>query len=293
LSDIGFSGCLVGWESLVRDAGVTTLNKISRLALDLPDREYPDKNQKLGAIIRSFAEAEAADHLDAESAFPALASVLSQVLHDDAFSLTKTLADLHGPSIMTMSRTTDAATRARINQALHIEYGGIKKRSPAPGDVFAFPLKSKRQRGGLPPLELEKFVPEQFFDSNKWKARTDEQRKTVLEGVRLILVEITPPCDHANLKKLVWHRYVLGVELNSEAAACLNKKADYLKHLPVFAESTGATLTISLNSRATASVPPGDIAAIGKRLYRLRTQLLSDIIRWVSGQQSRLGYLEL
>lgn len=293
LSDIGFAGCLMAWESLVRDASVATLSKISGLAGNLPDHaDYPDQDRKLGAIIRSFAQAEAADHIDSESAFPALASVLSEVLYDEAFALTESLSPHHGPSIMTMAGLSNEATRIQINQALHVEYGGVRNRTPAPGDVFVFPTKGKRNRGGLPILDFDEFVPDQFFEPGKWKNCSAEQRSALLAGSRLILVEITPPCDHASRKKLVWHRYVLGVEVNDVAAKYL-KKADYLKTLPTFSGNQGTAITISLNSRATASVQPSAIDQIGRRLYRLRSALLSEVIRWVSGQQSRLGYLEL
>lgn len=293
LSEVGFAGCLIGWESLIRDAGIATVNRINKLAFSLPDEGYRDRNQKLGAIIRSFAEAEAADHINLDSAFPALASVLAHVLHDDAFSMTKPLATHHGPSIMEMARTTDSGTRAKIHQALHVEYGGLNNRGPAPGDVFVYPVKNKTKRGGLPILDFSDFIPEQFFELSKWSKLDEEAKKPIIAATRIILVEITPPCDHANLKKLVWHRYVLGIESNQLAASYLKKKADYLHQLPSFSSPSGDELTIILNSRATASVPPAEANALGKRLYRLRAQMLSEIIRWVSGQQARLGYIQL
>jgi CheY-like chemotaxis protein len=292
LSNLGIAGCLIDWESLVREASSATLNTVSKLASDLPDHvNHSNREQKLGAVIRAFSEAEAADHLTNESAFPALSTVLIQVLNDEVTSILPKSLATHGVAIMAMGKIQSPEWGSRVHRALHIEYGGIK-RMHAPGDVFAFPAYAKIKRGGLPKLKLDVFLAEQFFDLKKWQNMAQTDKDPIINDSRLILAEITPPCDHATLKKLLWHRYVLGVELGPAAIKSLIK-ADYLLRLPKFVSMENKAFTLVLNSRATVTIPPDSANELGARLYRLRSQLFADVIRWVSAQQARLGYVTI
>lgn len=291
LSDLGVAGSLIGWESLIRQAGVSTLDTVLRLADGLPtDASHDNREKKLGAVIRSFSEAEAADHLDEETAFPALSSVLVQVLHDEVTSIIPHQSVAHGQKIVGMGKANAPDWGAKIHKALHVEYGKGKK-IHAPGEVFAFPSYGKAKRAGLPKIKLEDFLAPQFL-SEKWNKLSSADKQKVVDDSKLILLEITPPCDHATIKKLVWHRYVLGVQVGAEAAKYLTK-ADYLMRLPSFVAPEGSLCTVILNSRATVSVPPNVANELGTRLFRFRAQLLSDVIRWVSSQQARLGFVSV
>ncbi len=296
LNDLGFAGCLIGWEGVVKDATVSAIHAVARLADTLTDHEvHSDRNTKLGAVIRALATAEAEENLTEQSAFPALSSVLSHIMFDGLSSAAARVPAALGKSIMTAAGSTQPKDwKFDVHRALHFGLDPQRYVMHAPGDVFIFPGIRKRKRAGLPILKPDAFVPNQFFEADKWRKLPPDARKTVLGDARLVMAEITPPCDHAHpATKLVWHRYVVGGEFGPDASKYLKKKGDHLMWLPAFKTKDGKTKTVVLNSRVTASVDPKETGVLGKRLYRLRPQLLSDIIRWVSGQHARLGYVSL
>lgn len=295
LSNLGFAGCLIGWEGVVKDATVSATFTIAKLADTLADdANHPSRDAKLGAVIRALAKAEAEEHLDNQSAFPALSTVLSQIMFDGVSARAIKASSTFGPHIMMAVDVTHPEDWSfDVHRALHFEHD-TPHQMHAPGDVYLFPGPRKQERAGLPVLQAKTFLTSQFFDQNKWKKLSGADQAAAMKDSRLIMTEITPPCDHARpSSKLVWHRYVIGAEFGSIASKYLKGKSDYLMQLPTFKTENGKTKIVVLNSRVTASVTPKDAFVLGKRLYRLRPQLLSDLIRWVSGQHARLGYVEL
>jgi hypothetical protein len=166
----------------------------------------------------------------------------------------------------------------------------------SPGDVYPYPEHSTRSKRPLPNVEHDKFLIENFVEADfaKGKADADEQKYNLVKDWRLVLVEVTPPCDHAQAKQ-VWHRYVVGAEMSEESSntrSAISSKAHYLMKLPaVRLTSEEKPQVLILNSRLVVSIPPKEAAKVKKRKYRLRGQLLGDVIGWLSRQQSRIGYV--
>jgi hypothetical protein len=168
---------------------------------------------------------------------------------------------------------------------------------PAPGDVYLYPKRTRSTRKPLPNIEHSTFLVENFVaaDFAKNSPDTDAQRADLVRDWLLVLVEVTPPCDHAQAKQ-VWHRYVVGAEMPEAAVDRKGAlpKAEYLMRLPaVKVSAIVEPRVLILNARLVVSVPPKEARGIRRWKYRLRIQLLGDVIGWLSRQQSRVGHVYL
>ena len=84
--------------------------------------------------------------------------------------------------------------------------------------------------------------------------------------------------------------YYLGLELNEEYKVKNKSSPDALWTSPSF-ESDGTSFLLHVNARFQVSLPPA-VATKEKPLYRLREQLLNDLIYQAHSYSARPGKIE-
>ena len=294
-------GVLILWEKGIEYAASETLYELIDIALRSGIENTKDA---LRSVLYSLARAEAEQNLDQTNAVKHLYSVLSQILYDN-------LADIRPEGETALSKLVysgkDLEPREpwsqKINTMLHLDLTDPGSATGhTPGDVFLYPAKGH----GLPIPEedLGKLLRGQFM-SFKEKENNIKLKTKIEKACQVVLVEVTPPCDYSQ-KKFVWHRYV--------AAAIVQEKLVHLTRVltrktkkregrwpefcwvsPEFQIKEDPPFRIIFNSRLMVSIPPKSEfqEKVGKRLFRIRQPLLSDMIGWLSRQASRQGHVSV
>lgn len=181
-----------------------------------------------------------------------------------------------------------------INTMLHWE--GSVSQQQMPGVVLSYPddivdvdmikfSSDKRKRG---------FILDQFLSkSNQEHVRGDVE---FFKNISLVILDITPPCDHAN-RKAGWRRYIVGLKVDYRYQGCLydeNRLAnDALRSTPVFYCNDERFFMI-FNSRLLCSIPDqvkrfNNISMIG----RVKEQLLRDVVNWNGSMATRPGIVSV
>ena len=294
LAGADFFALLWAWESTVFESTAYVASLVTKLALEVG----VDRKAAVGTVLKALALADAGKQLSAKNAVRSYSSVLNHILMDCTEARRPHKAD---PAVVAkLIDLPDGPKRAlwkrRTNRMINIDEVAHPD-AHAPGDVFPYPAHGARSRKPLPNIEHAGFILENFISADFAKGKADAvaQKAALAANWKLILVETTPPCDHAQAKP-GWHRYAVGVEIPEADLGKGNavKQAHNLMTLPPIQLSGDAhAIVIVLNSRLTVSLTPKDTRRVGDRKYRLRTQLLGDVIGWISRQQSRVGYLSL
>lgn len=294
-------GALILWEKSIQYAACETLCELIDIALHSGMENLKDA---LRGVLYSLARAEAEQHLDKVNSVKHLYSVLSQILYDN-------LADIRPEDEVTLSALVYSGKdqqpkepwSQKINTMLHLDLTDPENSTGhMPGDVFIYPTKDH----GLPIPEAEsgKFLRGNFMSLTE-KEDSKEFKAKIAKVCRLVLVEITPPCDYSQ-KKIVWHRYVVGALVpynfvyltrvfNREKKEREIRLPDFRWESPEFQIKEDPPFRIVFNSRLLVSIPPKQAfqKTVGNRLFRIRQPLLSDMIGWLSRQSSRQGHLSV
>jgi len=287
LEDAGNAKVLIEWERILCRAAGDTVNEVLSLAR-AANAENP--NAELGKVLRALAHAEASKHLTDQNAFRAAGTVLNQVLSD----VVERAPGLNDAACNTLvfnaAPAGDLAWKYRLNRFLLVERTPGAARH-APGDVFLYPSDQVQAEGIGHAVNRDQFITEHFVQENK--------RNQLVEGAagarkvdhwKLILIEISPPCDYS-LDKVVWHRYAVGVELPLADRKLLESG---LRRVDAFCMKDGTTpLQIAVDARLILTLPPDKIARLGERLYRVRERVATDLNGWIAAQHARQGYVSV
>lgn len=294
-------GVLMSWEKCIQYASCETLCELIDIALRSGMENTQDA---LRSVLYSLARAEGGRNLDRENAVKHLYSVLSQILYDN-------LADIRPDEEADLSELVYSGKdiepkepwSQKINTMLHLDLTDTESGTGhTPGDVFSYPGKGHGLP--IPEEELNKFLRGQFMSLTEEQDKTEFKAK-IEEACRLVLVEITPPCDYSQ-KKFVWHRYVVAAlvqqdfvdltrVLNREKEARDSRLPDFCWESPEFQIKENTPFRVIFNSRLIVSIPPKSEfhEKVGKRLFRIRQPLLGDMIGWLSRQSSRQGHISV
>jgi len=198
-----------------------------------------------------------------------------KIAHEAAAHATSILGILGGPS---------TTKKAKINSMLHLALHD--RRQLAPGNMYIF---TEKRPHWMPRLNK---ILDDCIQGN------DAQRQANLDAVsadaRLIGVEISPVCDHAQ-KKLRQSKLLAGFLVSEEHKKRI-KTAEFLKSIgPLYLKSkkiAEGVYMIYLNSRYG---PTADPAKVGKfsAYGRFRQQVLADIQAWSAYQSARQGVMLL
>lgn len=301
MQNLGSIKCLIEWEKSIQYAACETIQELINIATTFKGKE---PEEAIKNVLYSLAEAEGEQNLDKSNAGKHLYSLLSQILCDQAINHLPEVEEAFGELICSGKEgQTKEKWHQRINSMLHLDF---TETGPAaghsPGDVFKYPEKGH----GLPIPEedINKFLRGRFMSLKE--EEKEKYRPKIEAGCQLLLVEITPPCDYSQRKK-VWNRYVVAAKIpckfvnftwiysRKKESREEGRQPDYLWSTPEFQQSSLDPYIIIFNSRLILSMPQENAfhEKLGKRLFRIRQPLLSDMMGWLARQASRIGHVSV
>ena len=270
---------LLGWEERVLGAAAETVSSIVNLA------EEQNRTNAVGRLLAHLAVgAVGKDHVE-QDRFHAVNEALLPIL-TDRIAILRSTKDIE-KTWKKAFKDSDAGSpldlkeAAKLNSLIHIAPSKDTDNGSRRGAVIALPKKLpeeafKRQFG----IEQGEAASKQFFCEGFVKKD---------ERFRWVLVQSQAACDYAQ-KQPGPLPYYLGLELPAAASKTGNPRAA-LWRSPSF-ESEGATRLLHVNARFQISLAPA-YAKRQKALYRLREQLLNDLIYQIHGYGARPGILSL
>ncbi|MVF04936.1 hypothetical protein [Serratia marcescens] len=307
---------LTDWEKNAKAAIYSTASELSQLAM----QQKAEPDNALGKIIYELAIAHAGKNVEKDDYLQhSLSEVLSDIIRDKIeYNKVSSSQKISFDRLSDLDKKTLEAVpfwKSKINKAIHIDTHSFENENSTPGSVFII----EKDGAGIT------FIPGEITDTsklNKFKRKhflnfmSDErnEKDKICGEAKIICVDMTPPCDHAN-KKAEWNKYMIGLLLPTthEKYCCLLSKnketginerderrllGDNLVKIPNVYLTTPSghnEFRMIFNSRLTISLPSDksvEILGNGK-IGRIREQLLSDMRSWFIRQTTRPGIVEL
>ena len=265
---------LLNWEERVLEATSDTVSSIFSMVGD------GDQAQEVGRLLAQLAVAAAGKDRVEQDHFRAVNEALLPILADHIASLPSRDKDVETWKTALQTNIKEKFSpeeKAKLNSRVHIDLPeGIQGNDR--GAVIALPDKLSdefEQNFGIPQKDAAK---KQFLCKNFVK--NDDR-------FRWVLVQSQAACDYA-LKRPGTLPYYLGLELDEE---CKSKDTspDALWISPPF-EAKSTSFFLHINARFQVSLSPED-AKKEKPLYRLREQLLNDLIYRIHSYSARPGMI--
>ncbi len=314
------------WELAVNHCAAEAIFEVSNLAYENDLEKF---ESRLFWLLESLSIAERGRHDTPDDKVQALHTILSNILKD---RLTQFEPQLDWPDHPSLPPEDDEEKiwRSRINTMLHLEMGD-KGKSTGTGKIYQLPLASGMERDdngderlnisnatgsiALPirissDQEYAKFIRKYFLTFKR-----DERgiKQEVTSSGELVLVDVTPPCDHAQ-KKVFWRKFIVGLKLpcsyekhlwlikrtSNEAGEKIEERidgqlgGDYLWVTPNFFDGEkDQSFLIVVNSKLTLSIDDeiDVIQQLGYNLSgRIREQLMQSLFDWLRNQITRSGF---
>jgi len=298
--------CLLKWEISVQKAAATVLHELAKAA----ESATGDTNAeiKLSCLIHELAKAESGKNLTpgipmASSLYPVLTPLLSDCL-DQSEENSCITEELPCKDVQAND------WQAYINRMLHIDSGDSLRLSP--GCLIEIPVEevgiSQLDTLGTVPAKRGSRIRGLFL---RFKETDDKNIKSdVANACKLFLIDITPPCDHAQKKsdnENYWRRFMLVCRVPlaySQYLWLITKKdgnetreegrlaGDHLYKTPYLSDETGGYVLVA-NANMIVSMGKSDTEKLPKPTFRIREQLFNHLLSWVGRHISRQGIVSL
>ena len=286
------------WETEVRCSASKIVNDLWRM---VSGGNLEEKDSALGAILFQLAKAQVGSSLSKrEDISTSLYQMLSSLLYDKTNRIKSN-------EIVLKEGVSVNLDKVYINTILHFD--SDLNNLGGPGSLYEWPEVDTDLFGNLSIPEGKKIE----FICDAFNVQTDkrssiEGNSEFLEKVKIIIMDITPACDHAN-NKAFWRRFIVGLKIDSEykRTFCDRKgkyNGDFLKSTPDLAYENqnfiilfNSKLILSINeidskergNSSTIVDPVSNLEFIG----RLREQIVQEMIHWSGSMASRPGIVAL
>ena len=270
---------LLGWEERVLGAAAETVSSIFNLT------EKQNRKNDVGKLLAHLAVGAVGKNHVEQDRFHAVNEALLPIL-TDRIAIMRSINDSQQKTWKKAFKNSDTGSpldlkkAAKLNSLIHIGPSKDTVDGTRRGAVIALPKKLsekafKQQFG----IEQGEAAAKQFF--SKGFVETDAK-------FRWVLVQCQANCDYAQNQPGPLP-YYLGLELPEGSKDKSGKPPAALWTSPPF-ESEGEIRLLHVSARFQVSLSPGS-AKRQKSLYRLREQLLNDLIYQIHGYGARPGIL--
>ena len=272
---------LLNWEERVLDAAADTISSILKLAE--PATAGMSRNEEVGRLLASFAvEAVGEEHVQGDR-FRAVNEALLPILADRIASMRSREADNElwqaAFEVSDIGRGLSLDEAAKLNRLLHIAYSTDVDTGTERGAVVS--LLEEFSGDAFEPtfgLAQEDAASRQFW-CKEFENDNDQ--------FRWVLMQSQAACDYAQTQPgpLPFH---LGLYLPAANARSGTPPAA-LWRSPCF-DSGGKPYLLHVNARFQVSLSSAK-AAEAQPLFRLREQLLNDLVYWLHSHGARPGII--
>lgn len=277
---------LLKWEASCAEAAAIAAGHLSRLAFSWGGG-VAAWGDKLGVILDKLVKASAGGAAPTERTSPdylsALFEPLSLIHEDRTRQFTSTTAESVWPEM-----PTGALDAEMVNALLnHILLAGQAEARDLPGTVL--PLREVQITGAPFVASTNDLAFEQFLCRTFEVDRYQRDKDTILASLTVVIVELTPACDHAQSKRERL-RFATGLLWPLEHKKWIKQKASYLFPIGPFVHKQKA-VTLVLDSLHFFSLPKD--AELPEPLFRLRSHVRADLQAWLGGHLARPGHLSM
>lgn len=297
--------CLLGWEMAVQKAAASVLHQLTAAAIEAPGGAAPEK--KLEYLLLELAKAEAGKTL---SSYTSLARpVLTPLLAD---CLDQSDSDSYPPSTTQYPDPADSSWQYRINRMLHVD--PVKPHQHAPGTLIELPVNSTEigqlNSLGTTDAKRQSRIRGLFFRFDN--STKDAERKDISKSCKLLLMDVTPSCDHAQAKAEndnYWRRFVVLCRIPTEHQHHMWRvsknpdtgeerrepnrlHAEHLYATPCFSDGSSKFLFV-VNANLLISITKQDLKKLPEPSSRVREQLFNHILSWLGRHITRQGIVSL
>ena len=274
-------GALLNWEERVLGAAADAVSSIMELAE--PAAEDVRLGEEVGRLLASLAVAAVGEEHAGEDRFRAVNEGLLPILGDRIASMRSREADntlwqdALGEVVTGQGLSQDEV--ARLNRLLHIAPSTPDGDGTERGAVIALP----EEFSGETFAETFGLTPEKAAGKQFWRKQPQDDA----DPFQWVLVQTQAACDYAQTQPgpLPFH---LGLRLPASEARRGTPPAA-LWRSPCF-EHDGQAHFLHVNARFQVSLPGGK-ARQAPPLFRLREQLLNDLIYQIHGYGARPGII--
>ena len=297
--------CLLSWEAGVMTSANNVISELSQTAASLG---APSVQAGLGALLYELSMAEAGKSLhDYDDYSISLYKVLTSLLSDRLSSHTpSTEQQCHKDNLKSVTGTGDLTEwKRRINTMINLEvFPDENDIATKPGILTSLiDVPELAQLSDLDTIQKKgKFIRRYFLCFQKAVAKADA--RSISEICTLYLFDSTPPCDHAQ-KKDTWHRYTLvcrvpmdniahawAVDYSNDENITGKLKGDFMRMSPEFVDSSGSFVLL-INANLQMTLPQENLEQLGLPKYRVREEMLADLMGWLGRHVTRLGHTYL
>lgn len=277
-------GLLVHWEALNATAASRTTARL--FYASIPTGDNP-KNQEesLENVFKSLARASIGKkERTAEEATlkRAVFEVLS-MLQADMVQRLATNQEMDIP-FGVASSLGEREEMAALNTII-LTAAEAHSNLPTPGAVI---MSRDIDAGGFPFAESSGDRAYRGLVCNIFKKEYDKNKSTILGECRLVFIEITPGCDHAQDKRRML-RFIPGLLIPTKLIELL-PMADHLRKIyPLLHD--GTVVALVLDAAHFFTLPLN--VTVPKPIFRLRDHVRTDIQAWLGGQLARPGHISL
>lgn len=302
LSEIGPLACLLGWEGHVYEAASSVIHLLGETAEKLAATQNGSTlEDSLVCLVRRLVAADGGQAAAvASDVAPYLYRVLSPLLADRLDS-TAPSAQCKGLPVPPQSPVIPPAWSRKVNSMINLD--PMVGMPPVPGAIYI--LEDPWLIPGLsaelvPDRDIQRFITDHFLSVHPSLGVID-----CGATCRLALLDVTPPCDHAQ-ENAPWRRHVIACRVAADSLHLICGKKPPLKErdsprpkslnlwmTPEMADAAGDFVLV-LDANLWITIPEKSIlAALGHPSYRLRDQLMSDVIGWLGRHITRRGHVAL
>ena len=295
--------CLLSWEAGV----LSSANEVIAGLVEVAATVDGDVGRNLGALLFELARAEAGKTIDqhtdrARPLYRVLTALLSDRLGSDRVNDKNACSNEHVREAEGMNLPE---WKRRINTMINLEiYSKDANVKTSPGVLTELPAAENVQN--LEELDsvkkVNKFIRRHFLCFQESVGK--KEKEAASSQCELLLMDITPPCDHAQ-KKSVWRRFVVvcrvplehiehawAVDFRTNEKQVGKPKGEYLRISPEF-EDPGGAFVLMVNANLQLTLPEEQLGNLGSARYRMRESMLADWMGWLGRHITRLGYVWL
>jgi len=315
LSETSPMDAMMAWEGSINNAVSETMADLHALSTGKVINAQENHDNKLGKLLLELSKAELGQSINSGNSQQGLINILNNQLSDRV--------EYQNPPPIDLTSYKGVASwgdikewKRKINRILHFS---TNSNSSGPGTIYTYDsfLKAtttcySNESGTATAVSIidEQSIKNSFnnlveaftFDDNEQGLANKKALLDCISAASLIVVDITPPCDHAQ-NKAFWLKFCGGIFIDCEKLT--RKQNDILVKVLKTPEYLWNSCPISLdeenyknselvlNSRLVfTAIDDANVKniLIHAKVTKIQEQITRDLTHWMGRQLTRPGY---
>jgi len=293
------------WSNSVKQAENSTVSKIYSL---MPD--YKTLSDDFTVILKKLALNHTGIDENIVETYPLHRDAFKSfddILHAELINCQKSETNLFSATTPDFSKKEDLPKiYAQLNTAILIDENIVDKKTVVSGNVYKIKNARNKFKCSVIGDKIKEITTKLEAETDKNKKVNLESEKQILENVKYIAIEITPPCDFSNNKR-VKSRLVGGILIdaqmvfdNKKQKYTINKQIEnlglkpeyfYKEVFPLQVKNIANYQLLFLDFRYFGDEDEANLQNTSEyeMIFRTKPKLFADILQKFSSHAARLG----